>query len=507
MPRIPEQIERAGPRGVRGGVAIPVDNTGENVASVFSLMGEGLNALQEQMDDFDIAAAEADLLKSHVTTINALQDDDYGTYIERYEKSMNEAGTNAAATIRTPLARRKFQQVAEVARIRGIEQARERARLKEGDLGRATLDRVIASNRESALMAGSETERVFAIKNTQRVINGARARGYIDADRAAVLSRQAAEEYAAASISRMSPEDRIAFLEKNEANSSASFVPADKRDQLIEQAKAEIVARDEAVERKLKQMREDAMKQAYDLIETSGIAAVIGTPLWRDMTGPERSAARKYADNWAKGVEVTAEASRSVYDQMMAIATSPDPKEREKFLTHDLTPLRKDMRLSDYGKLTDFQRTQRLAAYKEAENVAEAKAEAEAKAKKYRTNKEIQDQFLREMGLQPTTTDEEQAKRVGRFRARVEDAIAEKEAAEERVLDSVEVRQITESIAKSYVLEDPWWRSPITKPRFEITIEDIPVDDLALIRSKMRSGAPDDVVVEYYIDNYLQAEE
>lgn len=504
MPRIPEIVQRSTPRATGGIVPVPVDTSWADTAQLFENMGAGVDEIRQKQDDFDIANAETELLRSHVATLNSFDnDDDYATYTERYEKAMNEARENAGVLIRNPNARARFNQVAEVARIRGVAQTQDLARNKEGDLGRARLTDAISKNRETALLAKTEAERVLAVKTTQRMIEGARARGYIDADQAAVMARQAAEDYAVASVSRIAPRDRISMLKKGEAGSVVEYIPSDRRDQLIEQAEVEIAREEAALEAQAKLYREQNMKLAYDAVEAGKLSEVIGSKFWQDLTGAERKALREYDKAWRTGGEPDAEQSMDLYVQMMEIAKSDDPAQRERFLTHDLNPLRTDMRPQDYLKLVDLQATMRAAAKGEAEK----KREAELKLQQYASEKQIVDGLLREMGLQPTTIDEDDAKRVNRFRDMVGSAIAEKKMLEERDLTSEETRTIAREVAKKYVVEDPWWRPQVEKRRFDITIEDIPADKLAEMRTLFKDGTPDDVLVSYYLENYAEAAE
>lgn len=213
MAKIPDVYERTIPTA-RGQI-VPLR---PNAMGGVQNLAEGLNTInraQQQAEDehaqFDEARAESSLLAAHATALGELEGDNYQDYTSSYQKRMEEARTNASLLIQNPRARARFQLRADNQILQGSIKAEELAQAKEGDIGRGNLVDALADNRKHAL-AATGGDRVGFITNSQRLIQGARQRNYVDAEAAAKLSQSVGEDYAMAIVEQLPPGERIHLL-------------------------------------------------------------------------------------------------------------------------------------------------------------------------------------------------------------------------------------------------------------------------------------------------------
>lgn len=189
-----------------------VQELASGMADIGTVAQRSLELQNRVRGDFETSKAETELVKSHLTTINSLTGDDFAKYGPTYDKSMNDAKNNALRLISDPLERAKFDNSANLMIARGSAQVAERAKAKEGDLGRASLITDVTTLSDLGLGAQSEADRVNALTLINKRIQTSRENGYIDAEAATRLSQKAAVDYATKSFELMPPATRIAAL-------------------------------------------------------------------------------------------------------------------------------------------------------------------------------------------------------------------------------------------------------------------------------------------------------
>lgn len=169
--------------------------------------------ISRKRDDFDIAQAESILLRNSALSLDKLNNSqDFNSYEREYYSSMQKAREEAAKNIQDPRLRRLFRTKAEDTIFTGTLKARQQAREKETEFGKATLLNVLDQNQRTALEVPDEFTRNKVHQNTQAIIDGAVAKGYISPEQAFIQKRTYAENYATQMISMMPVEEQEKML-------------------------------------------------------------------------------------------------------------------------------------------------------------------------------------------------------------------------------------------------------------------------------------------------------
>lgn len=277
MPRLPDVTslgERRVPVSQRN---VPTDRSGEITGAAVAGFGDTLARvgadIQERQDRFAYAQARSELLQADIAIRRELENDqDFGTYEQRYREKLGKAREGATAKIQGRIDRAIFEQETKLDIERGVTSVREAARRKEVDVNRAGLNSLLESNRSAALEAKDEAQRVALIRNAQDAITGARNKGYINAQEAVEQSQAFGVSYAEGWLSLQSPSKQIELLVKP-AGTVVEKLPADRRAHLLEGAQRRRLAEVE-LEYRLSERAEreinDATSKAGDSLLASG---------------------------------------------------------------------------------------------------------------------------------------------------------------------------------------------------------------------------------------------
>jgi len=220
-----------------------VDASGDIYEGV-GQVGRGIAALGGQIeareDQANYAQARSTLLQADIAARQTLQNDqDYTTYDARYRDAMQKARDTAGKVIRSRYDLAAFNRDADLDMARGAAAVAGLARQKAVDVGRATLDTTITTNRTAALDATDEATRSALIDATLESIAGAQTKGYLTAQEAVSTRQKWTTDYAEGFLETQSPEKRLQMLQKPKGT-PADFLPADIRARLGEQAQREV---------------------------------------------------------------------------------------------------------------------------------------------------------------------------------------------------------------------------------------------------------------------------
>lgn len=241
--RIPD-VSDLGPRPIAQARAPrTVDQTGQILADTPNIarLADSISTNEwQQESQLAQAQARSGLLQADIAARQSLENDpDYTTYESRYREKMAAASERASASIVGRSERALFEENTKLDIERGAMAIREQARAKEGDVGRASLDELLSSNRSAALSAKDEATRAALITNTQQALQGAQAKGYISAEAATNLRQKWTQDYAVGYLEIQDPAKRIAILRKPQGSPAEMLAP-DTRAQLLERAQQDL---------------------------------------------------------------------------------------------------------------------------------------------------------------------------------------------------------------------------------------------------------------------------
>ena len=232
MATIPKvsQLQREIPSGQTQAVSLDTRAVGQG----FLAAAEGLQQYVEKESKLEVAKARANFLMAKTQEDNAYDDDDdYGTFEDRYSKNMTEKLGEASKLISHPAARQAFMQEQKVNLVKGQERIRSLAFNKEKDFERASLNDTLEGLRETAL-----TGDLTAAKETADFyLESAYERGFISAQESQKLMSTFQQSAAEGRISMLEPEEAIKTLNSPQAK----YLPSDVRVKLKKQKEAELV--------------------------------------------------------------------------------------------------------------------------------------------------------------------------------------------------------------------------------------------------------------------------
>lgn len=508
----------------RGGIA--TKRTGQASAALVQF-GEEVqavgSALQQRENRLVLAKARSTLLQEDIKARADLENDnDYGTFEQRYTDRMTDARSKLASTITSSSDRQIFEMESQVDFERGKTAVMAKARAKEVDFNRASLAETLEANRTSALNATDTESRQAFIEASNDAIRGAAEQGYITEQESATYRQKWTQDFAEASVLMLDPEDRIKALEDKEG--VARHIAPDKRKALLDAAKKE---NDEVNTRAEAQMATDRIvASGKPLKEQLAEARKIEDPAVRDSVVTrlkQRSDEERAIENNAQvdaltqGYEVAANGG-DWEDIPSSVVAAMDPKSR--------IDLKEYMKAggnvqTDYKVWTDlrFKTVQELAAidnpleYRPFLNDADYKALVSSieGARKAITSQNAAVasgvSVQTELSLVKSTAEQAGAnndKKMYQFTssydARVNQLMSE--LGREPTLN--EKRKVLADLTKEVVLEDTFLWFDSSKPAW-MFIDDIPETDRADIEYVLKlNGLPvtDEAIIDMYVKTY-----
>lgn len=231
MPRIPavrdiNLVQASGQQGVAR-----FDTTGA---------AEGLRVaagvIREQLDTrtrYQESKAEADFLVAMEETERSLRnDEDYSTYQERYEQTLNERLGELSSSISDPALRENFFNRQRVNIARGATRVSEMAWGRERDTERRAVEDRLESMRAAAIDTGDWDNYVDV---THRMVEDAISAGYFDQEEGGEVLRRWTDDAAVGYIDTLDPTRQIEIL-SDETGPAANLQP-DVRSRLLEDAR------------------------------------------------------------------------------------------------------------------------------------------------------------------------------------------------------------------------------------------------------------------------------
>ncbi len=543
MARLPTVVDigRQIPESRRRVVA---DRSGQIVGDSISAAGSNLASITERRsqreDKFAYAQAKSSFLRSDIESRKTLQDDnDWQGWEQRYRDSMSK-GLEESLKVLTPGDRALFELDAQLDIERGSEKIRELARGREVDQASADLLSVLDDNRASALEADEETQRAL-IDNTIDVVGAAQEKGYLTAEQAELIRRKWTTDFAEGAVSMLSPTERVEMLSSPDGT-VAEYIQPDRRKALLDAAKSE-----DRVLRVAAESQAASDQIVLDIpTRTAALTAarMISDPLVRDAT-VSRVNARFDEMDAAEGEQIKNSLQAATLhveqnystdgiapDQVLLLQKNgrwdgletrarqlrqgEDPKtdaalwreihnqmtqEPQVFAERDLMADRHLLSLSDFQRFSTEQDLIRTGGDGAAKLLAGV-----------RTNTQVVDDTLREMGIDPSPDPGgADATRVAEFSRQVDERVRALQQATGKEATTQEVQEIVDELAVKGAT-----RGGIlgfrTAPKFQfelesgdaftvVDVDEVPPAERRKIESALtRAGRPitDDAILELY---------
>lgn len=163
---------------------------------------------------FEYERAKSHMLIASIEAENELENDqDFGTYEQRYTERMSKARQEAGALLNDPEMRQMFDMDSEEMLARGTAGIKSKVKRKEIDFGRATLDDQLDRNNQFALQTPDPQTRTSLIQTSNDLIQSAYDRGYLGAEEAVLKRRKNAEDFGKTWVSTQDPDALAAMLQ------------------------------------------------------------------------------------------------------------------------------------------------------------------------------------------------------------------------------------------------------------------------------------------------------
>lgn len=252
MPRLPTRNDLSGvplrtSRQVVGGVQPLAEQAGAMFGQ--AIQGVGLAGMQKAAEMKDArdrlaeAQAESKAALGMITAEDELaNDDDYQTIVPRYEERIKQVHASALESVTNPDRRKLLEQKFALDLARGKSRMTDIAGKKETNHVRATLDDTIAANREAALTTTDPVARNRLIESTGAQLEAARAAGHLSDTEAVDLRQRFTQDYALGAAEMLSPAERIQQLSGEKPVGVFGYIPADKRQSIIDASKRQLQA-------------------------------------------------------------------------------------------------------------------------------------------------------------------------------------------------------------------------------------------------------------------------
>lgn len=212
-----------------------------------------IEADQDERDNYDLAHARSVFLQGKVALdAERPTEENYVSFEQDYATRLTEMRKTVAETL-SGRAKNAFLNTSGVDMARGVAGAKGHARVKEVDVGRASLDGVIDANMDAALNAADEETATRLLRATQDAIDASAAKGYITSKEAGTAKRKLVEQYALGRVATMTPAARFDALSQGmnidngrvtfaKTSTFLDFIDPDDRVKLLKAADAQIAA-------------------------------------------------------------------------------------------------------------------------------------------------------------------------------------------------------------------------------------------------------------------------
>lgn len=216
-------------------------------ASLGQVIGAGIDEVKDTHDRYQLAdaASKFSILKNQQDNAFDEDDKDYGTYVDRYSKNMDEGIAEIAEGISDNRLRSEFLLSNRPRIVTGQERMKDRAFGVETDVQRANTSSKLNGLRE-AILGDDEAESIQAIKDAKDLLATARDMGYYSAEEMGNMERAFTADAAMGYVNKQEIEDQLTALDSDIVQKNVpSDVVAKKRRSLEKQTKlaeAQIIA-------------------------------------------------------------------------------------------------------------------------------------------------------------------------------------------------------------------------------------------------------------------------
>lgn len=192
----------------------------------------------DDQNRLDFGKAQTAWLQGQADTHAAFEkDNDYATMQDRYGQQMQKVTESSASGITSGRMRQEFDNWVNQQNIRGGEQIRSLAWVKEKDSNIAGLNQSLETSRSTYLASTDPATRQQIVDATNNMIQGAAKKGYIGQTQAQQLGQGWIINAATGSLKMMQPEQRLSALQN--PTGIVSFLPPDQRQAMIKDASYE----------------------------------------------------------------------------------------------------------------------------------------------------------------------------------------------------------------------------------------------------------------------------
>ncbi len=216
------------------------------------------------------AKARSTLLQGKVIADSKYDDDnDYGTYEERYNQDFDKIAEEASSLITDPTQRALFDEEVNIQRTSGVARIQAKARAKEVQVGRASLTSSIEANLDAFVNADPAT-RISLIETTNDQIDDSAELGFLSPAEAEKMRRTTGERFVVNKLKSLTPADQVAFIENDPSaqflseSAKAAFLQESARAELEQQAAAKMAKSQAASDLEIGVSRETVGYQEID---------------------------------------------------------------------------------------------------------------------------------------------------------------------------------------------------------------------------------------------------
>lgn len=193
----------------------------------------------EEINKEELAKAHSAFTTAKIETeLGLAEDRDHKTLETRYLSTLEKAKKQAGKSISNPRLRQQFDQNLREEILKGQAKIRTRAFGLNADESLASLDELLANNRQTALTTNDDGDRQRLIEASNMAIQGARDRGFLTSEQATNMRQSWGQSYAEAFVETQNPEDRLRLLDHGKG--IVSIIPAERAQALRAAAEKQI---------------------------------------------------------------------------------------------------------------------------------------------------------------------------------------------------------------------------------------------------------------------------
>lgn len=243
----------------------PLAKADQQIGEAYGDLGKGISILEKgiekkklENDTFEYQLAKSKALQDSITLEDQIKNTpDYKTIPKEHSEGWSQIKSDALSQVANPKLRQKLGVELDIQAEKDRIGADTIFRHKEGDAGRGKLMSTLDTNQKSLLSTSNEATKNEILTTTSQLIEGAKAKGWINSEQATKVRIDFLEGYANNRISSMNEDQQIAALGvkrgKNgeltfaQTKTFADFLSPERKITIYNQAKSQIDARNKTV--------------------------------------------------------------------------------------------------------------------------------------------------------------------------------------------------------------------------------------------------------------------